>query len=289
MPTVDVEEFRRSIVIETLEMRQLERQALILKGIAKPVIPVPLGSGDFVFNLVDPRSKSGQVIERFEKRIKILSYDEVAPIVSHLATIRDQRESICDILFDLAWSITPYPFGVRSKRALKEHWIPHSLDLFPAVFEEHAIPPEFAFTPFKVLNGIRWPYSSAVDRLFDMMVARNPFDIAMAYYNVIQEVTECMQKVLCADKGNPDDVPIDFDSLFPVLMICVFVFGVDEWLHVAMYAMSFNEYVEDGHVQLKFAMTYLEGLVTEIVALDFDILRAKAAELRQAKLDKRPS
>jgi hypothetical protein len=52
-----------------------------------------------------------------------------------------------------------------------------------------------------------------------------------------------------------------------------------------MYAMSFNEYVKDEHVQLKFAMTYLEGLVTEIVALDFDTLKAKAIELRKARLD----
>jgi hypothetical protein len=37
--------------------------------------------------------------------------------------------------------------------------------------------------------------------------------------------------------------------------------------------------------QLQFAMTYLEGLLTQIIALDVEELNRKAAEIRRARED----
>ena len=88
-----------------------------------------------------------------------------------------------------------------------------------------------------------------------------------------------MKNILVAGGKKPEDIEIDFDSLFPVLMICVFVFGLDEWMTVALYTISFNEQTDDP--ELQFAMTYLEGLVTHIMALDQTKLKNKAAEIRE--------
>ena len=139
---------------------------------------------------------------------------------------------------------------------------------------------QYAFIPFSTLNGMDWPFKPAVDKIFEMMILTNPFDIARVFYDVIHQAAECMESVLVAGGMDPDDVEIDFDSLFPILMICVFVFGVDEWMKVALYTLSFNEQAANDP-QLQFAMTYLEGLMTHIMALDTNKLREKAVQMRK--------
>jgi hypothetical protein len=67
-------------------------------------------------------------------------------------------------------------------------------------------------------------------------------------------------------------------------MICVFTFGIDEWMQVALYVISFNEEVSDDP-HLQFAMTYLEGLITHIIALDLDALKKKATLMRKEWAD----
>jgi hypothetical protein len=37
-----------------------------------------------------------------------------------------------------------------------------------------------------------------------------------------------------------DEIEIDFDSMFPLLEICLLAFGVGEWLMVALDTISFN-------------------------------------------------
>ena len=192
------------------------------------------------------------------------------------------------LLFDLAWQKKKYPFGaIRSDpngTRTKSH-LPVSADLFPAAVGKTLIPKEYAFTPFSTLNGMNWPLKSAVDMIFEMFILTNPFEIARVFWNVIQETAQCMQRIYFIDQGIPsEEVEIDFDSLFPVLMICVFAFGADEWLEIALYTMSFNEQVPEDP-QLQFAMTYLEGLVTHIMALDPKALKKKASEMRNKWAD----
>ena len=121
-----------------------------------------------------------------------------------------------------------------------------------------------------------WPFKTVVDMLFEMLILTNPFDIAHVFWDVIQEAAKCMSKLLVIYKGvNPEDVEIDFDSLFPVLQICIIAFGCEEWMSIALYTMSFNENVSDDP-QLQFAMTYLEGLVTQLMGLDEQAIKQRA-------------
>jgi hypothetical protein len=163
-----------------------------------------------------------------------------------------------------------------------------TVELFPAVFDQNAVDPEFAFTPFRILNGIFWLSKPGVDRIFEMVILRNLFNIARADYKVIDQAARCMQQVYYCRGIEREDIKIDFDLLFPILMICVFVFGVDEWMQVTMYAMSFNEYAEDDDVELKFGMTYLEGLVIHILPLNCEDLRKKAAKQKRTWIDQQP-
>lgn len=281
-PSCDIEKFEDSLEKTSPEVAKLQRKidCLTAQFTKHPIKPMKPEAGDFIFQLLHPQTKSGQIIKRFEDRVSSLNYDDVFAIIEHLDTENKHFSEIEQLLFDLAWQKHPFPFGF-----VREASLPSINDLFPAVFGTKLIDHEYAFTPFSMLNGMNWHFKSAIDMIFDMMILTNPFDIARKFWDVIQETAKCMQKVLVVVGGmRSEDVEIDFDSLFPILMICIFSFGQNEWMQVALYTMSFNEQVSD-EPQLQFAMTYLEGLVTHIMALDMASLKKKAVEMRQQWAD----
>jgi hypothetical protein len=227
------------------------------------------------------------VIGKFAQRITVLHYPQVFAIVDHLCEARSlTSRPVEQLLFDLRWSKTDYPFGFSGKKGFSEAKpiLPVKGDMFPAVIASTVLSHEMRFTPFSVLNSLPWLFKSSVDMLFEMLILTNPFEIARGYWNVIQEVTSCMHNDLLSKGKHPDDIEIDFDSLFPVLMICVFAFGIDEWIQVALYCVSFNDQVGEDP-QLQFVMSYLEAVVTQILALDQDNLKRKAVAMRKAWAD----
>jgi hypothetical protein len=286
LPQIDLKGFRKSFEEPHPHIHVLEQHVTYLKAHQKDLIEQKPGTGDWYANLLHPQTKTGKVIQRYEERIDALSYEDVQNIIKHLGTGKAELRKLEALFFDLAWAKHQYPFGFSGTRALPANgrFLPVKGDLFPAVIGENIIDAEYEFVPFSALNGMNWPFKSAVDMIFEMMMLTNPFDIARVYWNVIQNCAECMHRVLVLKGVNRDDIEIDFDSLFPTLMICVFTFGIDEWMQVALYAISFNEHVSDDP-QLQFAMTYLEGLVTQIIALDQKTLKEKAVDLRRKWAD----
>jgi hypothetical protein len=286
-PLVDVVSFQRSLGESgrTAAIAALQRRSVYLRAHRKDLVERKAGTGSWEFNLLHPRGKTGMVIQRFENKIDSLHYEEVFSIIEHLSEDSREFRRIEALLFDLAWCKKTYPFGLSGKRKQAAPiQLPVKGDMFPAVIGPTVLNSELAFTPFSILNSLQWPFRSAVDKLFEMLLLTNPFDIARVYWEVIQLVAKCMQRILVIGGMDPNDIEIDFDSLFPVLMICVFAFGVDEWMRVALYTVSFSDFVSDDP-ELQFSMTYLEGLITHIIALDQDTLRRKAAEMRTVWAD----
>ncbi|OHT06670.1 hypothetical protein TRFO_25200 [Tritrichomonas foetus] len=281
LPAINVDQFKESLPALPKKCRKLEKIANKIQPHLQEIEETKPGTGDWYENLIHPDTKSGKIIGRFEDRINELNYDDVYAIVDHLSGGDQEKFSkIEQILFDLGWAKKPFPFGLKPRGKL-----PSSSDLFPAAIGQTLVPTEYAFTPFSLLNVMNWPFKSAVDMIFEMFIHTNPFSIARVFWDVIQEAAQCMQKVLVVEKGvRSEDVEIDFDSLFPILMICVFTFGSDEWMEIALYTISFNEHVSDDP-QLQFSMTYLEGLVTHIMALDRKVLKKRGAELRNKWAD----
>jgi hypothetical protein len=284
-PIIDLSRFETSLGGVDAKIDVLERRLSYIRPKLRELTAQKPGSGNWEFNLLHIDTKSGQVIKRFEERIGELSYDDVFLIVDHLSDERGTFRRIENLLFDLAWVQRDFPFGFRGKMTQTGSLsIPVRGDMFPAAVASTILEQEFAFTPFSALNGANWPFRRAVAMLFEMLVLRNPFEIARLFWDVIQEVARSMQMLMVKSGVSREDVEIDFDSLFPILMICVFAFGIDEWMSVALYTMSFNDHVGD-EPQLQFAMTYLEGLVTHIIAIDPEALRRRAGELRKAWAD----
>lgn len=280
LPIVNLEKFENSKIPESEKIKKLQTHLTYIDAHKKKISSVKEGKGDWYFNLMYPTTKSSKIIQNFLEKVDEMNYNDLLSTIELLTEDRTQFDKYEQLMFDLGWSIKPYPFGFAKKAKF-----PVVSDFFPAVIiSSSLIDKEYAFTPFSVLNGMKWPYKSAVDMIFEMLILTNPFSIAHVFWNVIQEAAECMKNVLVRGGMNPDDVEIDFDSLFPILMICVFVFGVEEWMEIALYTISFNEQVDDDP-KLQFSMTYLEGLVTHILSIDGDSLNKKATELRNQWAD----
>ncbi|KAH0792645.1 hypothetical protein GPJ56_003479 [Histomonas meleagridis] len=280
MPKVCIDRFENLVLMtdrkieSNPKIKKITKQIRIIKQHLKKLEPQKPGTGDWYFNLLYPQTKTGNIIMKFREKVPFLTYSDVSSIIDHLIENPNEFSRIEQLMFDIGWQVKPYPFGIG-----KSVGLPHVEDFFPACIGSNLIDQEFAFTPFSVLNGLEWPFKPAVDKIFEMMILTNPFEIASVYWDAIQEAAQCMQRVLVKSGTRPEDVEIDFDSLFPILMICVFTFGVDEWMQVALYTCSFNEHVANDP-QLQFSMTYLEGLITQIMAIDPVQLKKKATELR---------
>jgi hypothetical protein len=132
---------------------------------------------------------------------------------------------------------------------------------------------------------MNWAFKSTIDMLFEMMILTNPFDIARVYWNVLQDATSNLQKV-ASEEGTEKTVEIAMDELFPALLVCVFVFGVDEWMDIALYTVSFNQHVADDS-QLHFSMTCLEALMAHVEGLDLEGLKRAAEEMKQTRIVER--
>ena len=280
LPAIDFDSFQNSLEDFPKKCQELNKFVDRIQPHLKEIEEEKPDSMEWYDKILHPDTKSGKIICEFENRINEFGFDDAYSIIEFLSKKNNLKiQDVEQLIFDLAWVKRPYPF-VKVKKAK----LPASGDLFPAVIGKTLIPDEFAYTPFSTLNSMQWPFKSAVDLIFGMFIQTNPFSIAQTFYDVIQEAAKCMQKVMVVDKGiRSEDVEIDFDSLFPILMICVFVFGIDEWMDVAIYTMFFNEVSNDSQIQ--FSMTYLEGLVTHITALDRKSLKEKAIKLRSKWAD----
>ena len=262
LPIVDVSKLRKSLPQTSPAIRDLESRIRALKAKSKELVELKPNSGDWYFTLLHPKSRTGKMIERFEARIGQLNYDDIYEIIDHLSSDRDDFSRLEDLLFDIGWQHVNYPFGFV--RAPGRVIVP---ELIPAVLGDLSILGDYAFTPCSILNGIEWPFKSAVDMIFEMMVMTSPFEMGRVFWDVIQEASRCMQRLLIESGKDPSEIDVNFDSLFPVLVMCVFVFGLDEWMTVALYTISFNEQVNDD-AQLQFSMTYLESIITHIISTE---------------------
>lgn len=270
---------------ENIEQLCYDDVALIIQHIQKQLIKNSKKKRSAVSNSsssmnLEMNSTEGEFDNNQEENNE---FDDVG---SHTETARIEQ-----LLFDLAWQKKPFPFGIGNNRKMGHRIkpkLPVTPDMFPAVIGSALLPKEWAYTSFSSLNGMAWPLKPAVDLIFNMFILTNPFEIAQCFWDMIQATAQCMQKILVINEGiNPDDVEIDFDSLFPMLMICVFTFGLDEWLDNAIFTISFNEQVPDDP-QLQFSMTYLEGLLTHIMALDPKALKKKSIDMRNKWAEEEP-
>jgi hypothetical protein len=148
----------------------------------------------------------------------------------------------------------------------------------PKIFNPPFLTDEWAMTAFHELNGKQWPLKSATDRLFVLLILTNPFQIAREFYDVIQEIGRCVQRVLIHQNVDAKFVELDFDQVFTLILVCIFASGLTELTQVMTYSFGFREFVKsDPHLQ--YAMSHMEGVCAHLGRLDYTELRKKSAAI----------
>lgn len=273
-PLFLMDSYIKSTKFNEEQVQNLKHKIKVLRSLKVTLQPIQSIPNDWVFNICNPMTKYGRIIQRYEDRMDSLFYPDVITIAEKLSEMHPYDE-VEQLLFDIAWSKKSYPFGINRKSS-----VPNTLALFPAAVANTLLTPEEAATPFSYLQYTNCPFNKCLNYLFEMLLQTSPFVSAKIFWDLIQEVAAIMKNIMVVRQGiDAEDVEIDFDSLFPQLIVCVLAFGIDEWIQCALWTMSFAEMVAD-EPQLQFAMTYLEGLVTQILALDVTKLRKKAEDLR---------
>ncbi|OHT14639.1 hypothetical protein TRFO_14940 [Tritrichomonas foetus] len=200
------------------------------------------------------------------------------------------KQEAVTIMFDLAWSLKNFPILEQMKDLLK---LPCLDDVIPAVLRPSFIPEKYNYMTCTQLFVSDWPYKPAVDMFWEIMVTTNPFDIARIFYDIINTIGECVLKVVNdqIDRENKKiendedkkkmkkHVDIDFDQLFILLLVCIFVSGLTELVLPMTYCSSFREYMPMEDHSLQYAMTYLEALCVHLSTVNFNHLRKQSKEL----------
>ena len=253
---------------------------ILLSRIPKTVKLPPPSTTDPLAALRHPSTKTGQIIQRFIKSVDSMYFPDVEVVAEALAeqSKKFDKDAMIRILFDIAWESRTYPLAPL----VSTFKIPNVNDLCPKAFNAPFLSDDFAVMTFNELSASDWPLKTAVDMLFDIVVLTNPFDIADAFYRIIEEIGRCAQRCLIRRDQDARNVEIDFDQLFVLMLICIFTSGLSEICAPMQYSSSFREYVMMDTTKV-YAMSHMEGLCVHLVTMDYGDVRKRSAKILAAR------
>lgn len=262
------------------KIRKVQHQILIFLSNLSVISPLPPEQTE---PLISPQTGEGRIILKFEERFDQLQYKDLNNIKINFEKRGFNGKIVEQFLFDIAWQHQPYPFSSITDNSTNSSFqnIQNILsEIVPLIFvSSDLVEKEYALTPLSHLSNADWVYKNVNICLFEMIVQTSPFEGAEAFFRAVQETSNAITKLKVFAGQSEDEIEIDFDSLFPALVLCIVIFGIQEWTNYALYLLSFSENVKTPEQQ--FAMTYLEGLVTECLALDADSLKQKMIQLSE--------
>jgi hypothetical protein len=263
--------------VETYKRRRHWLRSLAKKPVKVPQ-PDPKDTFDFFFH---PAQKSGQIIQRISDNIGRVLYADLESIIDALfETCRDKevltKHVITDLIFDYGWGFRTYPFCPPFMSTP----IPSVSLLIPKVFDPPFLDDEWSMQTFGELAKSVWPLKEAVDELFGIAVLTNPFEIADRFFEIIQTIGRCVQRILARKAKNKRFPEMDFDQIFVLMLVSILTSGLSELPLVMTYSFSFREFVKaDAHKQ--YAMSHMEGLCAHLSRLDYTELRKKSNQLQE--------
>lgn len=211
--------------------------------------------------LRSPDEKSGRILQRFEKVLEEIDYNDCEVIMKALAPEGENTDFVRGVMFAIAWGKLVFPFADVDVMTF-----PNILNETPRFVNPPYLPESALDTPFNEINGTEWPLRERSLALFELMLETDPFVIADLYWDWVQGLANDIERLAIDSGCEADDVEIGFDCLFRYTLLCVFAFGVSEILEVMKFTSSFLEFVgADAHKQ--FAMTNCLAVVTYIARL----------------------
>lgn len=237
---------------------------------------------DKVGYLINPKSKSGRIIQRFILKSNEMQYEDVDVIADALYDLTSEyltKDEIIGILFDLLWTANPSKYPIVPR--VNTFWVPYIMDLIPAAIDPPYLSEKWKRMTFNDLSNTKdWPLREAVDSLFDLYLHSNPFEIGRCFSKTINLVAKAVQDMVEEEGGKREDVEIDFDQLFNLLIVCIFASGLPTITKPLSYASFFDQYAYDNS-EIHFAMTHMEGLSAHLPKMNFMELREKSNRLKE--------
>lgn len=226
--------------------------------------------------------KPGRIIERFRLQINEIEYSDIDVISDALYELTKDyltKFEIIDTLFGIAWTMNPTKYPIVPSR--NDHmWIPYVYDLIPAALNPPFLEDKWKHMSFQELFATKdWPLKEAVESLLDLFLTSNPFKIASYFENTIQLIANAAAKMLHMEI-QLENVEIDFDQLFSLLIICVFASGLISITEPLWFSYQFNEWA-DEFPGIQFAMSHMEGLRSFFLDLNYMELREKSNRLKK--------
>lgn len=242
-------------------------------------------SVDKVGYLLNPKVKSGRIIQRFILKANEMAYEDIEVIADALFELASDyltRYEIISILFDIIWSLNPSKYPIVPR--VNTFWVPYLMDLIPAAVDPPYLNEKWKRMTFIELSyDVNFPLRKAVDSLFELYLHSSPFEIGRCFSNTIHLVASAVQEMVREEGGNPDEVEIDFDQLFNLLIICIFASGLPTITEPLSYASYFDQYACDDN-EIHFAMSHMEGLCAHLPKMNFKELREKSNKLKEQYL-----
>lgn len=237
---------------------------------------------DKVGYLLNPKSKSGRILQRFILKSSEMQFEDIEVIADALFDLASDyltKDEIVGILFDLMWTTNPSKYPIVPR--INTFWVPYVMDLIPAAVDPPYLSEKWKRKTFHELSNTKdWPLREAVDSLFDLYLHSNPFEIGRCFSKTINLVAVAVQDMVEVEGGKREDVEIDFDQLFNLLIVCIFASGLPTITGPLSYASYFDQYACYNN-EIHFAMSHMEGLCAHLPKMNFKELREKSNKLKE--------
>lgn len=209
----------------------------------------------FEEQLIYPTSSTYTIFKQLEKSAKKKTLDEVISEFKDLTTDPDEMTILLNHAFTFGWRKTEFPFFQPTKIP------PNFLHVKAAVFDPPYLDQKYKELTINELRFSDWPYASIVDVLDTLFFMVNPIEGAKVFYTAMDKTAQAVAKVT----GEVE--LLDFDTLFPLIMLSVLASGLMCEPKILQYIALIST-VEQSDSKVNFAASYVEAILTHLDSLD---------------------
>ncbi|OHT16446.1 hypothetical protein TRFO_02709 [Tritrichomonas foetus] len=233
--------------------------------------------------LIYPTSSTAPLFTQLEKNIEKTTYENFLNLLNEFHSMtneNDELKILIDLAFSYAWRATNYPFLPESIASFD---LPSFQKVRTSLFLAPNIPEKYEKMHICELVESDWPYKPVVDHLMTSFFLINPIDIALVFFEAMGVAGRCVTEV-CGEA-----VEIDFDTIFPLMLVCVLVSGILNEPKLIHYVANLGLlYKEDSTCQL--GASYAEAIIKHLSSLDEQELLKETEELdKKEKLQNEPT
>lgn len=268
--SINLRHFIESIPNNSKKIELINREITMIepKLVVPKFLPPP---EDLVDQLTYPTSSTVSYFNDLEKTGgKNTSFSLLIDQFKQLTDDPNELFIVLDIAFSYAWRQIDYPFLDQS--IVKQ--LPTFQNVRVSLFLAPHMPDEYQKLHIGQLIDTNWPYKPVVDHLMSFYFLINPLQMAKILFDAISIAGPCIDKVV--DKP----IEVDFDTIFPLILICVLATGIINEPQILYYVAKVGQdYQDDSIVQL--GSSYAEAIITHLSGLNENELIEETKKLEQ--------